>query len=182
MPPRIRRRSTWRRSPSSMPAGRTRRSPSHCRGSCPAPTRIGTVRQPIGLRSSARRPAHIRVYDVLPGHARSDPRGLVDAAIGDWGEMTARLARAIRGFTHPKAQRTMLWDIQHALATRAMLPDIPDPDTAGGGGRGPRSVRSARLAASGRRSEPSASTRTSPSITRWWTTMGGSPASSTSAT
>ena len=68
----------------------------------------------------------VRLYDVLPGHGRSDPLALSDAAIGDWGEMTARLARALRGFTHPKAQRTMLWDIQHALTTRSMLPDIRD--------------------------------------------------------
>jgi len=68
----------------------------------------------------------VRLYDVLPGHGRSDPLALGDAAIGDWGEMTARLARALRGFTHPRAQRTMLWDIQHALTTRAMLPDIRD--------------------------------------------------------
>jgi 4-aminobutyrate aminotransferase-like enzyme/Ser/Thr protein kinase RdoA (MazF antagonist) len=68
----------------------------------------------------------VRLYDVLPGHGRSDPLALSDAAIGAWGEMTARLARALRGFTHPKAQRTMLWDIQHALTTRSMLDDIPD--------------------------------------------------------
>ena len=42
--------------------------------------------------------------------------------------MTARLARALRGFTHPRAQRTMLWDIQHASRTRPMLADIRDPD------------------------------------------------------
>ena len=70
----------------------------------------------------------VRLYDVLTGHGRSDPLALSDAAIGDWGEMTARLARALRGFTHPKAQRTMLWDLQHALTTRSMLPDIRDPD------------------------------------------------------
>jgi len=40
--------------------------------------------------------------------------------------MTARLARALRGFTHPSAHRTMLWDIQHAPRTRSMLGDIRD--------------------------------------------------------
>src|SRR4029077_4118606 len=69
----------------------------------------------------------VRLYDVLPGHGRSDPLALGDAAIGDWGEMTARLARALRAFNHPKARRTMLWDIQHALTTRSMLADIRDP-------------------------------------------------------
>jgi len=68
-----------------------------------------------------------RLYDVLPGHGRGDPTGLSDAAVADWGEMTARLARALRGFFHPKAQRTMLWDIQHAPRTRSMLADIREP-------------------------------------------------------
>jgi 4-aminobutyrate aminotransferase-like enzyme/Ser/Thr protein kinase RdoA (MazF antagonist) len=69
----------------------------------------------------------VRLYDVLTGRGRSDPLGLSDGAIVAWGEMTARLARALRGFFHPKAQRTMLWDIQHAPRTRAMLGDIRDP-------------------------------------------------------
>jgi len=68
----------------------------------------------------------VRLYDVLPGSGRGDPLALSDAAIADWGEMTARLARALRGFSHPSAHRTMLWDIQHALRTRSMLDDIPD--------------------------------------------------------
>lgn len=70
----------------------------------------------------------VRLYDVLPGTGRSDPQALSDAAIADWGEMTARLARALRGFAHPSAHRTMLWDIQHASRTRPMLADIRDPD------------------------------------------------------
>lgn len=69
----------------------------------------------------------VRMYDVLPGRGRSDPLGLSDEAVVAWGEMTARLARALRGFFHPKAQRTMLWDIQHAPRTRSMLGDIRNP-------------------------------------------------------
>ena len=69
----------------------------------------------------------VRMYDVLPGRGRSDPLRLSDEAVVAWGEMTARLARALRSFFHPKAQRTMLWDIQHAPRTRAMLGDIRIP-------------------------------------------------------
>jgi 4-aminobutyrate aminotransferase-like enzyme len=68
-----------------------------------------------------------RLYDVLPGRSRIDAAQLDDAAVIAWGETTARLARALRGFTHPRARRTMLWDVQHALAARAMLGDIRDP-------------------------------------------------------
>lgn len=68
----------------------------------------------------------VRMYDVLPGAARGDARTLSDEAIQAWGETTARLGRALRGFFHPKAQRTMLWDVQHALLCRPMLADVRD--------------------------------------------------------
>src|SRR5262249_1562009 len=68
-----------------------------------------------------------RAYDVLPGHSRIDATALSDAALVAWGEMTARLGLALRGFAHPRARRTMLWDVQHALAARSMLPAIRDP-------------------------------------------------------
>ncbi len=67
-----------------------------------------------------------RLYQVLPGHGRHDPRLLGDAALGHWGTTAARLARALRGFVHPRAIRTMPWDVQHALHTRSMLPAVRD--------------------------------------------------------
>lgn len=69
---------------------------------------------------------HVRLYDVLPGRGRSDPRDLPGAAFTGWGETTARLGRALRGFMHPAALRTMLWDVQHASQTRDFLPTIRD--------------------------------------------------------
>jgi 4-aminobutyrate aminotransferase-like enzyme len=56
-----------------------------------------------------------------------DPRTLDDAALVGWGETTARLARALRGFIHPKVIRVLPWDVQHALQCRPMLPAIEDP-------------------------------------------------------
>ena len=69
----------------------------------------------------------IRAYDLLPGATRIDATTLDDAALVAWGETTARLARALRSFTHASAGRTMLWDVQHALAARPMLDDVRDP-------------------------------------------------------
>jgi 4-aminobutyrate aminotransferase-like enzyme/Ser/Thr protein kinase RdoA (MazF antagonist) len=68
----------------------------------------------------------VRAYDVLPGRSRIAAADLSDAALIAWGETTARLAVALRGFTHARARRTMLWDVQHALSSRAMLGDIRD--------------------------------------------------------
>jgi 4-aminobutyrate aminotransferase-like enzyme/Ser/Thr protein kinase RdoA (MazF antagonist) len=67
---------------------------------------------------------HVRMYDVLPGRGRVDAHELSDRALGDWGEMAARVGRALRGFFHPAAHRTMLWDIQHAARTRELLDTI----------------------------------------------------------
>jgi 4-aminobutyrate aminotransferase-like enzyme/Ser/Thr protein kinase RdoA (MazF antagonist) len=69
----------------------------------------------------------VRLYDVLPGNSRISAEQLSDAALTAWGVTTARLGQALRDFTHPRARRTMYWDVQHALAARAMLDDIRDP-------------------------------------------------------
>jgi len=68
----------------------------------------------------------VRAYDVLPGASRIDPRSLDAAALIAWGETAARLGVALRGFTHPRARRTMPWDVQHTLSARAMLNDVRD--------------------------------------------------------
>jgi 4-aminobutyrate aminotransferase-like enzyme/Ser/Thr protein kinase RdoA (MazF antagonist) len=67
---------------------------------------------------------HVRMYDVLPGRGRVDSRELSDRALGDRGEMAARVGRALRGFFHPAAQRAMLWDVQHAARSRELLDTI----------------------------------------------------------
>src|SRR4051794_21764749 len=68
----------------------------------------------------------VRLYDVLPGHSRISAAQLSDTALVAWGETTARLAQALRAFSHPRAIRHMQWDVQHALAARAMLDDVRD--------------------------------------------------------
>jgi 4-aminobutyrate aminotransferase-like enzyme/Ser/Thr protein kinase RdoA (MazF antagonist) len=90
----------------------------------PLPARSGALR--------ARWREHwVRLYDVLPGSSRIVAGELSDAAVGAGGETAARLGQALRGFTHPSAQRVMVWDVQHALAARSMLPDIRDPRARG---------------------------------------------------
>ncbi|MBA2757605.1 MAG: aminotransferase class III-fold pyridoxal phosphate-dependent enzyme, partial [Chloroflexi bacterium] len=69
---------------------------------------------------------HVRMYDALPGRQRVNAAELSDTALIGWGETTARLDRALRGFFHPSAQRTMVWDVQHALRARALLGSVRD--------------------------------------------------------
>jgi 4-aminobutyrate aminotransferase-like enzyme/Ser/Thr protein kinase RdoA (MazF antagonist) len=68
----------------------------------------------------------VRVYDLIPGHARHDPRTLDDGALIEWGSITARLACALRSFNHHRAIRVLPWDVQHAAQCRPMLHAIDD--------------------------------------------------------
>jgi 4-aminobutyrate aminotransferase-like enzyme/Ser/Thr protein kinase RdoA (MazF antagonist) len=68
----------------------------------------------------------VRAYDVLPGRARLDPVTLPDPALTAWGETTARLGLALRGFIHPRAIRYLPWDVQRAASARPMISAISD--------------------------------------------------------
>jgi Ser/Thr protein kinase RdoA (MazF antagonist) len=68
----------------------------------------------------------VRAYDLLPGRARLDAVTLADHALAAWGETTARLGRALRGFIHPRAIRRLPWDVQHAASARPMTSAIGD--------------------------------------------------------
>jgi 4-aminobutyrate aminotransferase-like enzyme/Ser/Thr protein kinase RdoA (MazF antagonist) len=68
----------------------------------------------------------VRMYDVEPGRGRTEAATLSDPSLVAFGETTARLARALRGFIHSSAIRTLPWDVQHAAACRPMLSTITD--------------------------------------------------------
>ncbi len=70
----------------------------------------------------------VRAYDVLPGRIRLDPLTLPDPALTAWGETTARLGLALRGFIHPSAIRRLPWDVQQASRVRPMSASIADRD------------------------------------------------------
>jgi 4-aminobutyrate aminotransferase-like enzyme len=69
----------------------------------------------------------VRAYDALPGRTRFGAITLADPALIAWGETTARLGRAMRGFIHPKAIRRLPWDVHHAASLRPMLGSLRDP-------------------------------------------------------
>lgn len=71
----------------------------------------------------------VRLYPALKGASQIDPATLSDGALAAWGETVARLGVALRGFTHPEADRVMPWDVQHALRARELLEFIPRPGT-----------------------------------------------------
>ena len=160
MPPRIRPRSTWRRSRSSTPAARTRPSPSPCRGLVPGADpergRRGGLpdarsRRPTdALRPPVRRAAGPRSQrSAGPGRCRHRRLGRDDRAPGP---RAARLqppeGPADDAVGHPAR-------VDDAVDARRH----PRHGPAGGRGRGPGPLRARRRPASGRPCAPSASTR-----------------------
>jgi 4-aminobutyrate aminotransferase-like enzyme/Ser/Thr protein kinase RdoA (MazF antagonist) len=67
-----------------------------------------------------------RVLSFLPGPLLED--ATLHPALGrDVGAMTARLARALRGFFHPAARHELLWDLTQAPGLRARTHHIEKP-------------------------------------------------------
>jgi len=67
-----------------------------------------------------------RVLSFLPGQLL-DQATLHPALGRDVGAMTARLARALRGFFHPAARHELLWDLTQAPGLRARTHHIEEP-------------------------------------------------------
>jgi 4-aminobutyrate aminotransferase-like enzyme/Ser/Thr protein kinase RdoA (MazF antagonist) len=69
----------------------------------------------------------VRLLPLLPGH-NAEPDALDEAAIARIGETVARIGRALRGFFHPAAGRTIWWDQRHLLelARRVSVEEGPD--------------------------------------------------------
>jgi hypothetical protein len=55
------------------------------------------------------------------------PREFDLDALHVFGATVARVGRALRGFFHPGAGRTLLWDAKHALDLRPLLAEVEDP-------------------------------------------------------
>jgi Ser/Thr protein kinase RdoA (MazF antagonist) len=66
-----------------------------------------------------------RLFTFLPGQV-TPTSALTTQAIWSFGQMTARLGRALRGFFHPAADYEILWDVTHALKLRPLLTHISD--------------------------------------------------------
>jgi len=70
-----------------------------------------------------------RIVRVL-SYLRGEPLHRMPASAAqrrNLGAALARLGRALHGFQHPGAHHELIWDIQHAGQTRALLGHIPDP-------------------------------------------------------
>jgi len=69
----------------------------------------------------------VRLFERMPGRAAAPGSDLDDRALRAYGETLARLGIALRGFFHPRAGRSFLWDTKNALGLRPLVSSIPDP-------------------------------------------------------
>jgi Ser/Thr protein kinase RdoA (MazF antagonist) len=76
------------------------------------------------------RPRAVRLFTWLDG-ALLGGRVLAPEGLRDLGRTLARLALALRGFSHPAERHPLLWDMQHAVALRPLLTMIPDETARG---------------------------------------------------
>ncbi len=67
----------------------------------------------------------VRLFTFLPGRV-TEATALTIPAIWSFGQITARLGRALRGFFHPAADYEILWDVTHALKLRPLLTHLSD--------------------------------------------------------
>jgi 4-aminobutyrate aminotransferase-like enzyme/Ser/Thr protein kinase RdoA (MazF antagonist) len=67
----------------------------------------------------------VRRFTFLPGHG-TDPAALTLPAVRAFGQVAARLGRALRGFFHPEADYEILWDLTHLLRLRPLLGHLPE--------------------------------------------------------
>src|SRR5215472_4357959 len=68
----------------------------------------------------------VRLFTFLPGQVTATT-ALTTPAIRSFGQVTARLGRALRGFFHPAADYEILWDVTHVLRLRPLLGHLSDP-------------------------------------------------------
>lgn len=67
----------------------------------------------------------VRLYTLVPGHATALAER-TPVVLRRYGEVTARLGQALRGFFHPAAGYRTLWHLSEAGRLRELLPRIPD--------------------------------------------------------
>ncbi|NEA37531.1 aminotransferase class III-fold pyridoxal phosphate-dependent enzyme [Streptomyces sp. SID13031] len=68
----------------------------------------------------------VRVMTVMPG-AVGDLAVLPEWFAGEFGAVSARLTRAMQGFTHPAADRHLDWDPRLVTTLRQFAQAVPDP-------------------------------------------------------
>ena len=92
---------------------------------CPrvVPTRTGSTQVRFRDEAGGERIAYLLTYlrgKLLGATLRSQRQRTA------CGRIAGRLSLALRGFAHPAAHRTLIWDVRHAAQIARLLAEIPD--------------------------------------------------------
>jgi 4-aminobutyrate aminotransferase-like enzyme/Ser/Thr protein kinase RdoA (MazF antagonist) len=68
----------------------------------------------------------VRMVDRMPGRSSVSPASLDRTALPRLGAVAARLGRALRGFFHPAARRSLLWNVGNATLLRPLTSEVPE--------------------------------------------------------
>jgi 4-aminobutyrate aminotransferase-like enzyme/Ser/Thr protein kinase RdoA (MazF antagonist) len=94
----------------------------------PERTEAQTADEYIGRARHGESEHFVRMLTHLDGQVRIVGSGLTDHALRSFGRTAARLGLALRGFFHPAAGRTLLWDPRQIVGMRPLLERIADGD------------------------------------------------------
>jgi 4-aminobutyrate aminotransferase-like enzyme/Ser/Thr protein kinase RdoA (MazF antagonist) len=72
----------------------------------------------------------VRMVDRMPGRSAVSPASLDRRALHQLGSVAARLGRALRGFFHPAARRSLLWNVGNATLLRPLTSEVPEGERA----------------------------------------------------
>ena len=70
----------------------------------------------------------VRLLTYIPGKIFAEVKPHSPALLHSLGGILGRLNRALQDFTHPSAQRTLRWDLRHAVWIRDYLQYITQPE------------------------------------------------------
>jgi 4-aminobutyrate aminotransferase-like enzyme/Ser/Thr protein kinase RdoA (MazF antagonist) len=97
--------------------------------STPLAVRGSQARHAVVAHPTTGTPHFLRAYARLPGRASLRGADLTGSTVVEFGAITARTARAMRGFHHPALGRRLLWHVEERARTHALVRHIFDHET-----------------------------------------------------
>jgi len=90
---------------------------------------VTSAGESIATITAADGTAHfVRLLTYVPGKPFAQSRPHTPELLQNLGGLMGRMDRALQDFSHPAAQRTLKWDLQHALWIRDYLEHIVQPE------------------------------------------------------
>ena len=93
------------------------------------PKRAGFVRRSQWTSAKTGMTHFVRCYPLLPGTHHASGSTLPDAMLREWGNVSARIGKALRSLSHPAMSRVLRWDLQHFSSLEPLIVHVSDERT-----------------------------------------------------